>query len=252
MRTAIVGDIHGCLEELNELMGTLSLEEGDRIFFLGDLVDKGPDTVGVVRRVMEIVKEFPGSACVMGNHEEKVLRFHRRGKETYDFTDEEWEWLKGLPLFLRLEGDVFLVHGGLYPDYYKYYRGRMEPAEGWLDAQYKKSYSDERKKPFRQQRLLRTRMVTPEGKFVIFKMEKPDDIFWTEWYDGREGFVYFGHVSWRDGQPHESAHAVGLDTGCVLGNCLTAAVYTTDPRNPVFVSVPAKKQYSQWMDLSDL
>jgi bis(5'-nucleosyl)-tetraphosphatase (symmetrical) len=69
--TAVIGDIHGCLDEFDELRKKIGLVKGtDRVVLLGDLIDRGPDSVGVVRRAMEMNDE-----CILGNHEEKHLRF---------------------------------------------------------------------------------------------------------------------------------------------------------------------------------
>jgi hypothetical protein len=77
-RTVVIGDVHGCLEELKELLAEIAayddgrgLPKGrDRLIFVGDLVDRGPDPVGVVHFVQDL-----GAACVLGNHEEKHVRW---------------------------------------------------------------------------------------------------------------------------------------------------------------------------------
>src|SRR5574341_299393 len=84
----IVGDIHGCREELDELLAQLGYlptpagdgqgavlrhPQGRKIVFLGDLVDRGPDTPGVLRQVMAMV-EAESALCVPGNHDMKLMR----------------------------------------------------------------------------------------------------------------------------------------------------------------------------------
>ncbi|MCA9656860.1 MAG: metallophosphoesterase [Myxococcales bacterium] len=59
-RTLIVGDVHGCLAELDALLVELEPRAGDRFVFVGDIVDRGPDSVGVVRRVRELCARYPG------------------------------------------------------------------------------------------------------------------------------------------------------------------------------------------------
>ncbi|HEX8909086.1 MAG TPA: metallophosphoesterase, partial [Anaeromyxobacteraceae bacterium] len=55
VRTIVVGDVHGCLEELDELLRLVELRPGfDRLVFVGDLLDRGPDSLGVVRRAREL------------------------------------------------------------------------------------------------------------------------------------------------------------------------------------------------------
>ena len=69
-RHIFIGDIHGCLDEFNELLNKLSYDpKEDRLILLGDLIDRGPDSVGVVRKARELRLE-----CVMGNHEHKYIK----------------------------------------------------------------------------------------------------------------------------------------------------------------------------------
>ncbi len=69
-----VGDIHGRLDKLDALLDALPLAEGDRLLFLGDYVDRGPDSAGVVDRLIALAEEWP---CVflLGNHEAMFLDF---------------------------------------------------------------------------------------------------------------------------------------------------------------------------------
>jgi predicted phosphodiesterase len=113
-----VGDIHGCLEEFDELLKKLQYKkEQMRLVLMGDLMDRGPDPVGCVRRAREL-----GIECIMGNHEEKHLRWHRHEKKRLDtgkpnpmrplapeameaneaLSDQDWTWLKALPLKLHM------------------------------------------------------------------------------------------------------------------------------------------------------
>jgi len=87
-RKIIIGDIHGCVEELDELLKLLDPGSSDKYFFLGDVVDKGPDSLGALDRVYETLYGYPGSVCILGNHEEKALRYHRKGK--VDQFKEAW------------------------------------------------------------------------------------------------------------------------------------------------------------------
>ena len=76
MRNIIIGDVHGMLPELSSLMDCVSPTEGDRFIFVGDLVDKGPDSPGVVRFVREMSKVHE-VVLVEGNHEDKHRRFRK-------------------------------------------------------------------------------------------------------------------------------------------------------------------------------
>ena len=89
MRTLLVGDIHGCYEELQELLVAARIQASDRIISVGDLADRGPESP----QVLEFFLERPNSQVIMGNHEWK----HVRG----DLDDvpscskcTEWSWWK--------------------------------------------------------------------------------------------------------------------------------------------------------------
>jgi len=137
-----VGDIHGQLDKLETLLATLPLRENDRFVFLGDYIDRGPDSCGVVERLLALEREH---SCVflMGNHESMFLDFlgwrgHQYfgrdaflgngGIETllsYDYLDEDRHadrplllppahetFYKGLQL-THCEGEYLFVHAGL-------------------------------------------------------------------------------------------------------------------------------------------
>ncbi len=76
-RHIIIGDVHGMLPELNALLGAVELRKEDVVVFLGDLIDKGPDSPGVVARVRELREGGQDVRLVKGNHEEKHERFRR-------------------------------------------------------------------------------------------------------------------------------------------------------------------------------
>ena len=71
-RTLVVGDVHGCLDELRDLLDAVHYSSADRLVFVGDLVDRGPDSVGVVRLAQDL-----GAVAVLGNHERKHLRYEQ-------------------------------------------------------------------------------------------------------------------------------------------------------------------------------
>jgi protein phosphatase len=144
----IVGDIHGCRAELEQLLTTLGYAvtrdplgrpvgaahpEGRTAVFVGDLVDRGPDTPGVLRLVMAMVRD--GTAlCVPGNHENKLLRalrgrnvqlthglpesLEQLGAESAEFREEVCEFVDGLVSHFVLDGGRLVVaHAGLKERY---------------------------------------------------------------------------------------------------------------------------------------
>jgi predicted phosphodiesterase len=67
-RTIAIGDVHGCADELEELLEALNLKPGDRVIQLGDLVNRGPDS----RRVIQLARTYKIEA-ILGNHELRLL-----------------------------------------------------------------------------------------------------------------------------------------------------------------------------------
>ena len=124
-RLICIGDVHGHLDELNALLLQVQVRSGDRLVFLGDMVDRGPDSPGVIRRVRGLLHTFPGSTALLGNHESQLVQLAKRPDcdgWIRDITDEEFRWVTNLPVFTRDPDRNFLmVHGGLYPRYFKHY-----------------------------------------------------------------------------------------------------------------------------------
>jgi serine/threonine protein phosphatase 1 len=129
-RQIIIGDVHGHFQGLMALIEYLDLNPEDQLYFLGDLVDRGPESAAVVKFVR--TNNYP---CLMGNHELLMLNafpagqaqssgfmswLYCGGRETInsylnlDDLRADLEWMKGLPLYLDL-GDLWLVHAGVDP-----------------------------------------------------------------------------------------------------------------------------------------
>jgi Calcineurin-like phosphoesterase len=219
MRTVIVGDIHGCLDELRALVTRC----GDaRYVLVGDLVAKGPDSRGVVQWARE-----SGARAVLGNHDAAVLRARdaladpapkpHHAAVAATLGPDEWAWLEARPLWLALDDDEagvsgpgnshLVVHGGLVP--------------GVPLAAQEKKY------------LLNLRSITADGE----PTKKLEGTPWAALWHGPQ-HVVFGHDAVRGLQRH--AWATGLDTGCVYGRELTALVL---PEGDL-VSVPARRIYA--------
>ena len=82
-RTLAIGDIHGCLAALDTLLGVVKPTEEDTLIFLGDAVDRGPDTRGVIERLIEL-QQRSRTVCLRGNHEIMMLQA-RSGGEDFRF-----------------------------------------------------------------------------------------------------------------------------------------------------------------------
>lgn len=103
----IVGDVHGCSDALDRLLAVLEITDDDLVVFVGDLIRKGPDSAGVVRRV----RNADNMLSVRGNNEEKIIR----GERTLpSLTDGDMEWLRSLPVAIGWDRGL-IVHGGIDP-----------------------------------------------------------------------------------------------------------------------------------------
>ena len=205
-RTLVVGDIHGCFEELLSLMEKAALGQGDRIIAVGDLITKGPSN----REVLQLFANDQRFSSVIGNQDLAVLRFwrgedvsltpaqERTVRELESNAESFRTYLESLPFYIELDSHI-IVHAGLRP--------RVPLHE--------QSVED-----LTELRTMGADRTSREG------------VPWFEVYDG-EKTVLFGH--WPGPEPKTARRAIGLDTGCVYGHLLTAYIIETNE----FVSVPA-------------
>ncbi|MFG2575745.1 polynucleotide kinase-phosphatase [Streptomyces sp. NPDC048481] len=222
----IIGDVHGCSSELESLLGKLGYTdgvhpEGRTAVFVGDLVDRGPDSPGVLRRVMSMVKS--GNAlCVPGNHENKYGRYlkgrnvqHTHGLaetveqmegESEEFRAEVRSFIDGLVSHYVLDGGRLVVcHAGLPEKYHGRTSGRVRSHALYGDT-------------------------TGETDEFGLPVRYP----WAEDYRGRAAVVY-GHTpvpeaTWLN-------NTICLDTGAVFGGRMTALRW---PEREL-VDVPAER-----------
>lgn len=280
MRTIFIGDVHGCSKELSELYWKLEPEEGDRFIFVGDIVDKGPNSLEALHMVAIILRDYPGSVVVAGNHEEKALRFYQKGKLdqladqswVHEATEADWSFIESMPLFWwdgipAAKGGILVVHGGIFPALLQ----KHPDAFLKIQARGDKWRKGGGKVMNRARRMLRVRYVGGDQRPVDVKGEpapgdmlalganEEGDPFWADVYDGSQGFVIYGHSPWLDGQVKWDVHAAGIDTACVFGGKLTALVVDSEATPCVrsgpaplingaaysLVSVDAHKQYAK-------
>lgn len=216
-RVIVIGDVHGCIDELQALLRLADFQPGDQVVLLGDLVAKGPDSVGVVRMAREI-----GARTVRGNHDFEVVRWweaRMRGDEQVmvsmehakiaeSLGAEEHAWLMEAPWFIDCEDMGYLfVHGGFIPGV------KLTQQNPRL--------------------MMNMRSVLSDGTVTAKSVE---DCEWAKLWKGPQTVV-FGHDAFRGLQQHE--FAVGIDTGCVYGGRLTALLL---PENRL-VSVAARRSY---------
>lgn len=246
-RTVIVGDVHGMLTALEALMDALELARGDRLIFVGDLVDKGPEPAGVLHYLADLSRTAPYEiVLVEGNHEDRHRRYQLNLTErpgvaaqqardapelpalAAELTEDGRAFLNSAIPFYRVAAHgLLIVHGGI-PGNMRRFPGTVQEADALKGRE---------REAFRK--VLRTRYVDKDtGFFRGLDQEKPGDPFWAEVYDGRFGHVLFGHHPFL-GEPAEFTHATGLDTGAVHGDGLTAIIYPeTGPRH--YVQIPTE------------
>ena len=107
-RTIFIGDVHGCFEELCDLLHQIKPSGEDNVIFLGDIIGKGP----MVQQTIEYLYRRPYT-CLMGNHEWQYLK-RSRYPHAKKFVLRYHKWIASFPLYM--EGESYIaVHGGLPP-----------------------------------------------------------------------------------------------------------------------------------------
>lgn len=211
-RTIVVGDIHGCYDELRDLLDKAALTSLDRVVSVGDLIVKGEKN----REVLELFITDERFSAVLGNHD-RALRRYWRGeavslKDSQEKALRELEhaearysaYLQHLPLMIDL-GSHLVVHAGVRPGV---------------------ALSGQAVEDLTELRTLGVDRTNREG------------VPWYDRYDG-DKIVLFGH--WPAPRPRLGKRAIGLDTGCVYGYDLTAYII----ESAEFLSVKARRVYEQ-------
>lgn len=136
MRKFVVTDIHGCRETFKRLLEKVNFSNSDALFILGDCIDRGPDSKGVIDDIFKMEKNGIRVECLRGNHEDQMLLSRRDpaalvnwlrwgGKETlasfntgerpvsiFDISEKYLTWFNALPYFLE-EENYIMVHAGM-------------------------------------------------------------------------------------------------------------------------------------------
>ncbi len=215
-RNIVIGDVHGCLAELTDLLAKLKPAKEDQLIFLGDLVNRGPDSHGVV----SLVRGLPNTLSLMGNHELRLLQYRKEREpkilKEYDWEtvrqldEQDWKYLQGMKLTCHLpELQTVCVHGGFIPN------------QPW-DKQ-------------SAEIVTRIQVIDEEGK-PRKRTEAPLARSWADIWEGPP-FVVYGHTPRPD--VYRRPWSLGLDTGCVYGGALSACIL---PEREI-VQVAAHQKY---------
>lgn len=214
-RVIAIGDVHGCHAELTDLLNLISPGPDDFLVFLGDLVNRGPDS----HACLEIVRASRAKS-LLGNHELRLLRHRRTGNDGLlkeddrrtlkQLTAKDWDFLEKMPLHQHLpEIDTVLVHGGFLPNQ----AWQTQPASV----------------------VTRIQVIDADGR-PRRRAEAPNAPFWADLWQGPP-FVVYGHTPRPE--VYRRASSIGIDTACVAGGHLTALAL---PENQIF-RVPAREKY---------
>ncbi len=205
MKSYVIGDIHGCLDEMSRLLESLPLEPSDRLIFLGDYVDRGPDSKGVVSYLIEW-RQRGGQELIFlkGNHEDMFLSY------------------------LGLSGnygDMFLVNGG-GPTLRSYGTSPMNSSQQEILSWIPQSHIDFFK-GLRSYYLMEPFLCVHAGVHPskLLDEQSDEELFWI-----RDQFIFsrhllpytvlFGHTPQRE-VLFNLPYKIGLDTGLVYGNVLS-------------------------------
>lgn len=191
-----VGDVHGCLDQLEDLLAAARFRPGkDKLYSVGDLVNKGPDSVGVLSLMMDLDAEV-----VLGNHD---LAWLRDGRVV---DRDQRNWLRSQPMVRVLE-DVILVHAGLHP--------------GWKERDLLDLDSEQ------ASFAANVRYCDAKGRLPESDWPPPPEPFlpWDQFYKGTKTVV-FGH--WARRGLDRTDRTIALDSGCVYGKELSAWIAEED------------------------
>jgi serine/threonine protein phosphatase 1 len=195
-----IGDIHGCLRHLREMISLIDAHpREDTLVFIGDYIDRGPDSKGVVDFVLDLQASHDHVVCLLGNHERMFLNYH----------------------VFNTDREIFLYNGGqsTIDSYGTVMRARGEMADV----------------PDRHMEYYRSLLPIWESEGHIFvhaglrprvplEKQDPEDMIWIrhEFFQSTYRFsktVVFGHTPFAE--PYVMNGKIGIDTGAVYGGKLT-------------------------------
>jgi bis(5'-nucleosyl)-tetraphosphatase (symmetrical) len=268
-----IGDVQGCDDELGALLRALHFSaDRDRLWFVGDLVNRGPESLRVLRRIRSL---GDAATVTLGNHDLHLLAValgaaRLRSDDTLDDIlaapdrDALLEWLTGRPLFHEDAAlNVCMLHAGLTPQWdLALARSCAREFEAALRSDPKKifdhMYGDqpdrwddalegEGRLRFIVNCFTRLRYVDADGRLMLRAKgapNRPQTLALIPWFEAqgarwRGSRLVFGH--WSTLGYFSNADVTGLDTGCVWGGTLTALRLDEPDAKPVQVPCATPK-----------
>jgi serine/threonine protein phosphatase 1 len=203
MKRYVVGDIHGCYDELGLLLDKIDEHAPDanyKIIFVGDYVDRGPNSKEVVEQVMLMQRK--GHVALMGNHEDMLLAGEFMYAEAtlrsfnasfMELPEYVTKWMRSLPKYYE-DDTIIVAHAGVHPG--------------------------------------------------LTMDDQPDTyLLWYRYQEGQpaqlDKHFYHGHTP-QLGKIEQTSDRTNVDTACVYGGLLTAAIVGEDGKPEGFLQVPAK------------
>jgi bis(5'-nucleosyl)-tetraphosphatase (symmetrical) len=251
MSTYFIGDVHGCYETLQRLLAQIHYQpEQDHLWFAGDLVNKGPESL----RCMQLILSLPHANSVLGNHDLHLLALasdmlpHHKSHNMHDIIesadrDRIIEWLRHRPL-LYTHPQGTLVHAGLYPTWtlaesqgYAQEVEKVLQGDTWRDllanlygntpADWQENYTGWDR--YRAIINIFTRMRFVDNQYTLDFSEtgretrQPQRAPWYQYCAIATPTcpVYFGHWAALQGNS-QHPHYISIDGGCVWGGRLLA------------------------------
>lgn len=215
MRLIAIGDIHGDFDKLLAVVDSVQPTQDDTVVFLGDYIDRGPKIVETLDYIIDFKERFPNTVLLQGNHEEMMFDAKYSDYDDYD----------ALQMWYRNGGDETLqqvMEAGKQISYYAEWLFRNTEMFKVIETEYNTYYF--------------SHAGWDVHKYLAHQVEKPDygTLIWSRkhvmfpkiaeknWIDG---IAVFGHTPLE--QPYITDWGIGLDTGAVFGNFLTAAELPT-------------------------
>ena len=246
-----IGDVQGCAPSLKALLK--KLPQKSKMIFLGDLVNRGPDSLGSLRQ-LKLLQEAGHAECILGNHDLHLLAIDAglrktKGLDTVDGIlnapdrAELIKWLRHRPMALS-NGKVLMVHAGVLPQWdlqqtiecaqelekalrHKSYKEFLANMYGNTPNKWRSSLKGYERLRVITNALTRMRFCTPGGQMEFESKEGLEDgpAGYIPWFKvpkrkTQDTLLYFGH--WSTLGLMRQHNVISLDTGCVWGGKLTA------------------------------